>query len=75
MSIKVQPWLYRTLWIAVAVIGALCTLGLIPLLFDDEGFRVISGRPTLIVMVIVGAIILVYALWRLLRPLRAPPQN
>jgi hypothetical protein len=75
LNVKVPPWFYRLLWITIAVIGAICALGLIPLLIDDESVTIISGRWVIIVGGIFGAVMLVYALWRLLWPLKAPPRN
>lgn len=73
--IKVSPNIYRLLWISIAVLGGLCSLGAIPLFFGGDGVTVISGEPWLLAGAVFGAFILIYALWRLFWPLKAPPRT
>lgn len=74
--IRVHSAVYRLLWIVVAVIGTL--LLTVPLMLfsdgvhphDPEAFRIqaiFSG--------LAGAAILTYSVWRLIMPLKAPPQK
>lgn len=75
MSLKVRPWVYRMMWIAVATLGAICVAGVIPLLIPSSGVTVNSGGPVLLATGVLGAVMLPYALWRLLWPLKAPPPS
>jgi hypothetical protein len=74
MRLIVRPWLYRLVWITVAVIGAISALGLVVLLLDQEAGNE-QGRLLLIAVGVFGALMLIYAIRRLLRPLKAPPSN
>jgi hypothetical protein len=73
--IKVPGWIYRLLWITVAVIGAMAALGGALILLDRDGVTVNSGGPVLIMGAVFGAFMLIYAAWRLLKPLRPPPRE
>ena len=76
MKLRVRPWFYRLLWISVAVIGAICTLGFLPLLLGDQGAIVVhSDKSLLLAGAVFGLIILVYAVWRLRWPLKAQPRE
>jgi len=75
VSLRVPRWFYRSLWIAIAVIGALCTLGLIMLLFGELGSADEDERALFLATGLFGAVIFVYALWRLRWPLKAPPRT
>lgn len=73
--IKVHPSIYRLLWISMAVLGALLSLGPFMLLSGDV---TATNETTLYVMLISGAIgtlTLVYALRRLIWPLKPPPER
>jgi hypothetical protein len=72
--IKVPAWFYRSLWITVGVIGAISMLGGAAMLLDRDGVTVNSGGPILIIGAVFGALMLVYALWRLIKPLKPPPE-
>lgn len=72
--INVPAWFYRTLWITVAVLGAICAVGSVALMFG-EGVTIVSGGPSLIAAGAFGAVMLIYAAWRLIRPLRPPPKE
>jgi len=73
--IKVSRRIYRLLWISIAILGGICTIGAIPLFLVGDGVTVVSGEPWLVAGVVFGAFILIYALWRLFWPLKAPPRT
>lgn len=74
MNLKAPRWLYRSLWISVAVIGGICTTGFIPLLVGDFGDQLEANEKVLFfAMALFGVAILGYAIWRLRWPLKAPP--
>ena len=73
--IKVPGWIYRLLWITVAVIGAITALGGALILLDRDGVTINSGEPVLVAGAVFGAFILIYAVRRLLKPLRQPPEE
>jgi hypothetical protein len=75
LNLRVPSWLYRLLWIAVAVIGAICGLGLILMLAFDGGVSINQGGPILIAAGVFGAVMFAYAIRRLLWPLKAPPRS
>lgn len=74
--IKVHPTVYRVVWITCAVFSAILAVGPLMLLSEDvhphdpEEFRA-----TTIGFGVIGAIALAYSLWRLIRPLKAPPRE
>jgi fucose permease len=76
LSLKVPRWFYRSLWISVAVLGAFCTTGFIPLLMGNFGDQLEENEKILfLAMALFGVAILGYAIWRLRWPLKAPPST
>ena len=73
--IRVSTRIYRLLWVTSAVLGGICSIGAIPLFLGGDGVTVISGESWLVAGVVLGAFILIYALWRLFWPLKAPPRT
>jgi hypothetical protein len=73
MSLRVAPWFYRLLWISVTLVGALSAFGLGGLLLNQQSGNE-QGRLLLIATAIFGALMLPYAIWRLLWPIKAPPR-
>jgi hypothetical protein len=71
--IKVHPALYRLLWIAVAVLGAILLFAPLMLLLDDVTASNETSRYVLLASGAVGLFTLLYALRRLIWPLKAPP--
>lgn len=74
MNLRVAPWFYRLLWITVALLGALCTLGFLPVLLGASGVTDNSDKVVFLAGGVFGLIVLGYAIRRLLWPLKAPPR-
>jgi len=67
---------YRLLWITMAALGALLlTMPLILLSDDVHPHDPAAFQVQAILGGVIGLAVLVYSLWRLLRPLRAPPRE
>lgn len=73
--IKVQHWVYRVLWITCAALGAMLTSMPLMLLSEDVHANNDQSVLTIIAGGVIGAGLLAYSMWRLIRPLRPKPNE